>query len=216
MVLYYLFLKEDKEGVIVFSIKNLISFWGFTPQRNNNKINMIFKNILDELKNNNIIISNIDFNSISISDFVTVKFYSENNIPWYLNSKNYFVSLSIQELKTLKNYIDNSNEKIQIEKILYLYLLIKSYMNFSSQSLKYCFSSLDNLIKKSGLSRSSVLKYMSILQQANMIYIYDVGEYVDIDINIQKSPIIYTLEKININLLKNNISSYLTNFNYWI
>lgn len=215
LVLYYLFVKEDKEGCINFSIKDLIQYWGYIQKRNDNKINQSLKNILEELKNSNVIITDVDFNNIPISQNICTSFSVDNNIPWYSKEKKSFVTLSIKEMNILKQYLDSLNEKIQIEKILFLYLILKSYMNFSPQNIVYCFPTLNALIKITGFSKSTISKYINILKDCNMIFTYSLGYFVNTNNKIKSVPTVYTLNQIDENILKNNISASLEKFKEW-
>lgn len=215
LVLYYLFVKEDKEGCINFSIKDLIQYWGYVQKRNDNKINQILKEILEELKNSNAIITDVDFNNISISQSIHTSFSVDNNIPWYFKENKSFVTLSIKEMNILKQHLSSLKEKIQIEKILFLYLLLKSYMNFSPQNIAYCFPTFDALVKITGFSRSTIFKYITILKNCNMIFTYDLGCFINTNNKIKSVPMIYALNSIDENVLKNNISASLENFKEW-
>ena len=215
LVLYYLFVQENKEGCINFSIKDLIEYWGYKPKRNEDKINQIFKNILAKFKENNIILTDIDFMNISISTKIHTMFSQKNNIPWYFNETESFVTLSIKELNVLKQYTSTQKEKIQIEKILFLYLTIKSYMNFSPQNIAYCFPKLKTLIEVCEFSKSTIYKYINVLKNCNMIYTYSLGNFIDTNENIIPVPTVYSLTNIEISILKNNLSAYLYKFKEW-
>ena len=215
LVLYYLFVKEDKEGCINFSIKDLIQYWGYVQKRNDNKINQSLKTILEELKNLNVIITDVNFNNISISQSIHASFSVDNNIPWYSKEKKSFVTLSIKEMNILKQYLSSLKEKIQIEKILFLYLLLKSYMNFSPQNVAYCFPKLVTLIDITKFSKSTITKYITILKDCNMIFTYSLGYFINTNNKKIPTPTVYTLNPIDENVLKNNISASLENFKEW-
>lgn len=215
LVLYYLFIQENKEGCIIFSIKDLIEYWGYKPKRNEDKINQIFKTILAKFKENNIIVTNTNFENIPISQKIYAMFSFDNNTVWYLKEKSSFVTLSIKELNTLRQYIHNQNEKIQIEKILFLYLIIKSHMNFSPQNISYCFPTIETLKNICELSKTTVNKYINILTDCNMIYTYSIGNFINIYGQIIPIPKLYTLNNIDLKTLKNNLSVQLHNFKEW-
>lgn len=215
LVLYYLFVQENKEGCINFSIKDLIEYWGYKPKRNEDKINQVFKTILMKFKQKNIILTEINFMDISISTKLHITFSQKNNIPWYLNETECFVTLSIAELNILRQHINNHKEKIQIEKILFLYLIIKSYMNLSPQNIAYCFPKIETLVKACELSKTTIYKYINILKNCNMIYTYSLGNFIDTNENIIPVPTVYSLTNIEISTLKNNLSAYLYKFKKW-
>lgn len=215
LVLYYLFVQENKEGHINFSIKDLIEYWGYKPKRNEDKINQIFKAILTKFKNKNIIISDVDFMNISISTKIHISFFQQNNTPWYFNETESFVTLSVKELNILKQHINTQKEKIQIEKVLFLYLIIKSHMNFSPQNVTCCFPKLETLVKLCKLSKSTVYKYINVLRNCNMIYTYSLGNFIDTNDNIIPVPTVYSLNNIEFSTLRNNLSAYLYKFKKW-
>lgn len=215
LVLYYLFVQENKEGYINFSIKDLIEYWGYKPKRNEDKINQTFRNILIKFKKNNIVLTDVNFVNVSISTKIHTMFSQKNNIPWYFNETESFVTLSIKELNILRQYTSTQKEKIQIEKILFLYLTIKSYMNFSPQNITYCFPKIETLVKACELSKTTIYKYINILKNCNMIYTYSLGNFIDTNENIIPVPTVYSLTNIEIPTLKNNLSAYLYKFKKW-
>ena len=215
LVLYYLFIQENKEGNINFSIKELIEYWGYTPKRNEDKINQIFKNVLKKFKNENIIITDEEFENISISKKIQTSFSFENNIIWYLKEDTPFVTLSIKELNILKQYIKIRNEKIQIEKILFLFLILKAHMNFSSQSLTYCFPAIERLKNICKFSKKTIEKYINVLTECKLLYSYSINNYIDTYGQIISIPTLYSLNQIDLKTLKNNLSVQLHNFKEW-
>jgi hypothetical protein len=168
-----------------------------------------------EFKEKNIILTNIDFMNISISTRLQIVFSQKNNIPWYFNAAESFITLSVKELNILKQYISTLKEKIQIEKILFLYLIIKSYMNFSPQNIAYCFPKIETLVKSCGFSKSTIFKYINVLKDCNMIYTYSLGNFIDTNGNIIPTSTIYSLNNIEITTLKNNLSASLYKFKEW-
>jgi hypothetical protein len=148
-------------------LKNFLEYWNYKPKRNEDKINQKVKDILIKLKQLNIIHTNSEIHKITISTNIHMKFSTINNFPWYMTEQQSYITLAIGEIKKLKNYCSQING-IQIEKILFLYLIIKSHMNFCPQSISFCFSSVDTLSKESNISKQTVIKYIDIL--INCIY----------------------------------------------
>jgi hypothetical protein len=214
LMLYYLFIIENKEGDILFSLKNFLEYWNYKPKRNEDKINHKIKNILIKFKQLNIIHTDYEIHNITISTNIHIRFSTINNLPWYMIEQQLFTTLAIGEIKQLKNYCFKFNN-IQIDKVLLLYLTIKSHMNFSSQSLTFCFASIDTLVKETNISKQTIAKYIDILIKCNLIYTYNVGNFINTNNKIIPTSTVYTLQNIEIKTIKNNLSAYLYNFKEW-
>ena len=133
----------------------------------------------------------------------------DNNQYSFLNIPSDYVVFNNLEFDKIMNYqncIKNNSsitsityKKItckeitcNIDNIIYLYLILKSFMNFSDQSYQFCFPSLVKLKTFSGLSTPSVKKILEILQQLNMIYIYNLGKYITPKGTVSNNQIIYS------------------------
>lgn len=217
MILCYLFLyqAERRNGNIDFSINNIIDYWGYKRTNKKGEIPDIFKQCLIDLQNENIIESNYDFNNISNSEEITIKFKKDinDNYSWLSNNQP-FVLLNDDELLKLKNC--KQKYGIYIDKLISLYLLIKSFMNFSDD-YPCCFYSFENLMKINNLSKKTFEKLLRILNEENLIYNYTT--YYTTKSKKLKLCQIYTTinckDTYNFQLVKNNISSKLYDFYDW-
>ena len=214
LILYYLFIIENKEGDILFSLINFLEYWNYKPKRNEEKNNLKIKKILIKFKHLDIIQTDYEIHNITISTNIHIRFSTINNIPWYMIAQQLFITLAVEEIKQLKNYCLNFNN-IQIDKLLLLYLIIKSHMNFSSQNIPFCFASIDTLSKETNISKQTIAKYIDILIKCNLIYIYNVGNFINTNNKIIPTSTVYTLQNIEIKTIKNNLSAYLYNFKEW-
>lgn len=210
LVLYYMWIKEDKEKNISFSINELVEYWEYSPHRDKGRINQIFRNILLKFKNNNIIHTSCNFDIIKNNHKITAKILNNNeNI--------FFVTLTIHEMNKIKECIqlNTSIKKIHIEKLLYVYLLIKSHMNFSPNCVPLCYLSIDKIVSLSGFSKPTVEKYIKLLQENNIIQKYNLGYFKNTKGYSVIIPTVYTLNPVDVKTIKNNIKHILYNFESW-
>lgn len=216
MLRWYLYATECRNGYIYLDINNLVKYYGYSPSTKENGINTIFKSSLHKMIDNNMI-TMVNQNSINKQSIYTLEFKKNNNVPVCIDYETDFVILEDSEINTILNYYLNNKSKTKsyIDNTIHLYLIIKSFMNFQEQNIPFCFPSLDTLKYYSGLSKQSILNTIITLQNMNMIYTYNFGNYTTDSGNIKNYPLVYTLTKIDDDLLKTNISSIKKNFKEW-
>jgi len=212
MLTWYLYATECRNGYIYLDINNLVKYYGYSPSTKENGINTIFKSSLHKMITNNSI-SLINENSNNKQSIYTLKFIKENNIPVCINFKSNFVILEDSEINTILNYYLNNKSKTKsyIDNTIYLYLIIKKFMNFHEENIPYGYPSLENLHDYSKLSKQSILNTIAILKDMNLIYTYNLGTYITKNGIVKNYPLIYTLQPINEDLLKTYIDSMKTN-----
>ena len=86
----------------------------------------------------------------------------------------------------------------------------------TDQIPSFCFPSIKKLEQFSGFNHTTILKMINILQDMKLLYVYDLGNYRTKKGTIQKQSLIYTLEPLDKQILKNNIASLKKNYLYWI
>lgn len=218
LILWYLFTREGKDGNVFCSLKDIIEDTGFQLSRTKNGINDIFKYSLENLQKIEYISINSDLNSSKINTKLKFNFIKNNNQNYKcfdLNSD--FIILNNVEMNSIFNYfLNNDKEKNNIDNVVKVFLIIKSFMNINGQNDSFCFPSIQKIECYSGLSKPTILKIINILKNINLLYTYDLGKYKTNSGNIKQQSLVYTLKKINIQLLKNNVSSLKNDFSSWI
>lgn len=214
LLLWYLFSNEKRSGSIDFVLNDMIKYFGYCPSNKPNGINSVFKNSLQLLINENIIYSNNNLSDLKNDKTFVLNFSKDNNNQYsFLDVSSDYVVLNNLEFDKIMNYqncIKNNNSSTKqtthkevrkeitcnVDNIIYLYLILKSFMNFSDQSYQFCFPSVVKLKTFSGLSAPSVKKILEILQQLNMIYIYNLGKYITPNGTVSNNQIIYSLNNL--------------------
>ena len=217
LILWYLYVKESRDGTINCSIKDIITYMKFSFSTCKNGTNNIFKESIQDLINKKYIYTNNDLNIAKPNSTLTFYFSKNvNNEYICFNSSSDFVMLNDMEMNKILNYYDNYTINTTLDNIVYIYLLIKSFMNITEQSPAFCFPSIKKLETYSGFHHSTIIKIIEILQNMYLLYIYDLGKYKTVSGEIKQQTLVYTLNPINKQLLKNNIASLKHNKIIWI
>lgn len=218
MILCYLFLyqAERRNGDIDFSINDIIDYWEYQRTNKKGEIPDVIKNCLIDLQKENYIETDYDLNKLNNAEKITIRFKKDldDNYFWLTNNQPY-VLLTDEELLKLKNC--KKKYGIHIDKLISLYLLIKSFMNFS-ETIPCCFHSFEKLMKINELSKKTFSKILNILHIEGLLYNYT-AYYITKNKSIKMCQI-YTVLNCddnyqNLQLVKNNISSKLYNFHDW-
>lgn len=218
MLLWYLYATECRNEYIYLDINDLVKYYGYSPSTKEKGINTLFKNSLQKLINNNSL-KVIDMNKSKNINNYTLSFIKNNNhIPKCLDLSSDFVMLNDDEMNIILNYYSNNKSKkiSYIDNTLHVYLIIKSFMNFSEQNKPFCFPSILKLQLYSGLSKQSILNTVNVLQNMGLIFTTNLGNYITDKGTLKTVPLVYSLQPIHKDILKNYISTLKKNFNDWI
>lgn len=212
----YLYQAERRNGDIDFSINDIIDYWGYQRTNKKGEIPDTIRQCLIDLQKENIIETNYNLNNLANAEKITIQFKKdlEDNYFWLSNNQP-FVLLTDEELLKLRNC--KKKYGVYIDKLISLYLLIKSFMNFSEES-PCCFYSFERLMKINELSKKTFSKILNILQAEGLLYNYTTY-YITKSKSIKMCQIYTTINCNNniqnLQLVKNNISSKLYDFHSW-
>lgn len=196
LIFDYLYCYTNRLNICIFSLEDMITYCGFVPDRNKNRINSQFKSILLKLKELNLIIDiNKCLESIKPNQLIRVKL---NILD--LDNKNNYVNF-FQLYKTDRNKILNQSiEKLENIKLLmyYCYLLSRMYKSKKYGDVKpeSCYPSYEQITKDTNLADKTITKYNDILVKLDMIRIGNAGLYYypnDINKKMYESNNVYVL-----------------------
>ena len=88
-------------------------------------------------------------------------------------------------------------------------------MNFSPNCVPLCYLSIDKIVSLSGFSKPTVEKYIKFLQENDIIQKYNLGYFKNTEGYSIIIPTVYTLNPVDIKIIKNNIKHILYNFESW-
>lgn len=215
MLLWYLYSTECRNGYIYLDINNLVKYYGYSPSTKEKGINTLFKSTLHNFDKNKYV--NIIDKSKNENNYILSFIKNENQIPSCIDIDSNFVILDSNEMNTILNYYtsNKNKQKSYIDNTIHLYLIIKSFMNFSEQNIPFCYPSILKLQLYSNLSKKGILNIIDTLQDMNLIYTYNLGNYITDKGVLKNTPLIYSLQPVNTNLLKNYISGFKKNLKEW-
>lgn len=216
LILWYLYSKESRDGTINFSIKEIITDLKFSYSTCPNGTGIIFKDSIQDLINKKYIYTHDDIDNIKPNTILTFFFNKTNNVYECFNVSTDYVIFNNLEMNKIFDYYETHKVKTTVDNIFYIYILIKSFMNMTDQVPSFCFPSIKKLEQFSGFNHTTILKMINILQDMQLLYVYDLGNYRTKKGTIQKQSLIYTLEPLDKQILKNNIASLKKNYLYWI
>jgi hypothetical protein len=214
MLLWYIYSIESRNEYIYLDINNLVRYYGYTPSTKEKGVNTMFKNSLKKMIEDNY----LRIHSSSTNNFTMSFIKNNNHIPICMDITTDFVMLDSSEMHIILSYYQNNkkDKKSYIDNTLHLYLIIKSFMNFNNQNIPFCFPSILKLQLYSGLSKQSILNTIDTLKNIGLIYTSNLGNYITDKGTIKTIPLVYSLQPIKKNVLKNYISSMKNNFNDWM
>lgn len=216
LILWYLYSKESRDGTINISIKDIINNLKFSYSTCKNGTGNIFKESLQDLINKKYIYTDNDLNDIKPTSNITFYFTKQDNEYLCFNALSDYVILDNVEMNKIFYYYNNNKVNTTMDNILYVYLLIKSFMNMTEQIPTFCFPSIQKLEQYSDFHHTTLIKIIDILQKMNLLYVYDLGKYQTTNGIIKQQSYVYTLKPIDKQILKNNIASLKKNYSAWI
>ena len=234
LLLWYLFANEKRTGDIDFILNDMIKYYGYFPSNKDNGISSIFKKSLKTLFDENIIYSNNKIEDIKNDKIFPLKFSKNDNDEYsFLDIDSDYVIFNDEEFEKIIKYNNETKKKktnnqiraedkktssCNIDNVIYIYLILKSFMNFAEQSYQFCFPSMNKLKTFSGLSIQSIKKALEVLEKLKMIYIYPLGKYITTKEDLSKEQTIYCLNNYEkeLNALKTHFSSFKKDFKKWV
>lgn len=204
LVMEYLYINTNGLGVTKFTLKEIITKCGFKINRNKNKTNDQFKNILIKLQELKIITkTDANFKSIKINQII------ECNVKLIEDKE----SFTIMWLKEKEIILRQDIEEIDNVKLLIYFMYIKSRIKrhedethnkmIDNKNPEVAYPSFKTITKDLGISDKTIKKYNDILEKLNLIRIGNAGTYY-IENDPKKTPKesvnIYALVPIDIDL----------------
>lgn len=192
LVLDYLYRKVNRDGDIALSINDIVETLGFEPNYHKDKINDKIMDILRKLQEQDVIagvpekINAKDFLKLSIE-----KMFYKNGA----GEDSFYVTLNTEERDKVLNY---NETKLDTSKLLLYYLYIKSKIHFKSKEndwkVETCWFSLEQVTEDIASSKTTLMKYNTILMELGLIRFESAGCYRNREGNIRKAHNIYTLD----------------------
>ena len=177
--LIYISFSKNKMNLCTFSIKSLIEYIGISVDRHKGKSLDIFKQSLDILQDNEIILYDTRISKSKISDCISCSL----NISFNKNDQNEDINFFKIEFNDFKKIVDcNKNNKIEV---LYTYCYMLSRcgnrkselcdMTINGGKGNYFFEDYDTICKELNLSRTAFFNIITELQELNLIYFNNIG-----------------------------------------
>jgi hypothetical protein len=193
LVYAYLYRFNSIEHYVPVTIKDMVSYFKFKPDRNSGRINDKFKAAIKSLLDMGYITFISCYSDKDIKSFVdkestdkNIKFAVNDNIMiWfklnnfesvdYWNPSGDFVQLTYSELDTILNYKNTKN----VDKVISTYLNIKKWISVvdSETSRFVAFPSENKLANDIGCSSRSIQEYVKQLIDAKLLYKKNYGSF---------------------------------------
>ena len=215
LVFLYLYQIEKRNGDIEFSINDIIDYWEYQRTNKKGEIPDTLRDCLISLQKENFIETDCDLSKLANAEKITIRFKRDlkNNYSWLKNKQ--FVILTDEELLKLKNC--KKQYGVYVDKLVSLYLLIKSFMNFSD-SVPNCYWYHERIMEMNKISKKTFMKMLDVLHNVGLLYNYKM--YYTTNKKVVKYMQVYTTlncdnNSQNLQLLKNSVSSKKIDFNDW-
>lgn len=205
LIFPYLKMSESHWGTIGTSIEEIVKSIGYTPDNHTGRINDKILKCLKWLSDNGYISISLPLTR-KISSKTFIKIIINNNDFFQTKNKNgnlsSFVILESEEY--LK--ITNKDNKVNKGVLLRVFLNIKKRMDFSSDSLQYCFPSNKCIMKDCFKTSSQIItNAIKELERIGLIYIHRESKCNTDELGkISKYTNIYALDSGTIEKIKSN------------
>lgn len=214
LILLYLYNKCLVLDNFSFTLKDLITYYGYKPNSRKNQINQLFVEAINKLVEKNIIYLNSE--SIkNINQLIIGEFKKDSNGFIYFDKLEQYIQCYSSEIQKLSSARLLNINTCTFEKTLQVYLYLKKFL-YKVNSFKYSYPSLNRMSKDLNISKPTILKALKDLENLKMIYIKNIGSYIDKSGRIIICNNFYCFKNYDINELKQNfISSLNGNFEKW-
>lgn len=213
LILLYLYNKSRTLQNFSFTLKDLISYYGFKPNPRKNQINESFIQGLNDLIHKKIITLNTTTIK-NINQIIVCSFVFDDNYNTYFDNLDEFISCYNSEVDIIRQAVIQHKTLSTFERILAVFLYLKKFLNVNNP-LKYSYPSLNTMMQDLNLSKPTILKAITDLENLNFIYKKNIGNYIDSSGKIYICNNVYCFEDYDINDLKQVVSSSLYKFNKW-
>lgn len=188
-ILTYLDTSTDRLGVIRFTIEDMILSCGLTPTRGKGRINERFINILKKLIDEKVIeIIRGDINKIKVAEMITCILHMplrEDGFEFFPLFHNHY-----------KKIMNCQEDRILLLKLYcYISARLKRKANKDVGEVAECvYTSYDTICKDLNISESTLIKYLNILKDYEIIYFDNIGT-VRKENKTQEANNVYCLKK---------------------
>jgi len=194
-ILEYLYINTNRKNVVEFTLESLIVACGFEPNRNKDKANDQFKNILEHFQQLHIISSEVDMNKIKPKQSIVCSLV--------INLESHYISLFDSEKAKILNQVIDKVDNLKLL-IYYCYIKCRIYKRSKKDGDLVCnggraevtWVSYTRICNDLGLSDETIAKYNNILVELDLIRIGSAGNWYykdDKNIAVRESSNIYTL-----------------------
>lgn len=214
LILLYLYNKSLTLEQFKFTLKDLITYYGYKTNSRKNQINEHFVEAIDNLIKKDIIYL-ISPPIKNINQIIIGGFNKNHKEKTYFDTLDEFIMCFSSEIyKISLGVLNNITTCRSFEKIIQVYLYLKKFLN-SNNPMQYSYPSLNTMSQDLNISKPTILKILNDLEKLKMIYKKNIGNYIDKKGRIFTCNNLYCFENYNIEELKQDFSHSIYNFYKW-
>jgi len=167
LVYSYLYIRNGLDNVVLFTIDNMVSWAGYTPDSHKGKVNDRFISYLEYLSNNEYIVASINYRNYSGNECIQV---TVNANHFHLIPDN-FAIIHIDEIHKLMNYKEYLTDysRISTGKLLSLLSYIRANTNVNPKKPLCCYRMYKTISTDIGLSIKAIPKLVFALDELDII-----------------------------------------------
>lgn len=179
-ILTILFLFENKQSYVKFTIEDLIITSGSKPRGGKNGINNKVKSIIKLMIQNGILECDIDTNKITMNGLIKGKLH----MPYEINSIGMAINWFKVDINKYSKILDNKTKKSKFTMTnLYFYILariIRRNDNFSQANCgaEVFWCSQEEMCNTLNITRQTLNTYLKALSNLGLIYYDNIGKLV--------------------------------------
>lgn len=182
----YLYMNTNKLGYSIFNLKELIEKCGFN--KSNSRIISKLKDVLVNLQDYEYIDKTLCVDSIKLNSVLKTKLNINTNFKC--------ITINIFDINKLMEL----NISEETSKVLRIYL----YLIHLANSPHNIVNGIVNIREELGFHKETILKYLNILTENNLIYYCDLG-YIKTSLGTIRGGTCYATTEQNLEIIKNNV-----------
>lgn len=185
LLLGYIGLHSNLTGALIITINELVMQLGYTPNRNKGRIIDQIKKHLLWLEQESYMFASKDLNAIGNSTCFEIQINPERNIFSMTNIDDHGNTTVCPYIKlpfSAFHKITHAKTTVDKGRLLRVYLVIRSYLDESSDMQRYVFPSIETIAGNIGVSKgTNICKAIDELEGMGVLFTYNAGSYIDLD-----------------------------------
>ena len=213
LVLLYLYNKSLNLEYFNFTLKDLITSYGYKLNSRKNQVNQLFIQAILNLVDKNIIY--LTSSPIkNINQLISGCFCKDQKGRTYFDNLDQFIVCYTSEIQKLCVASVKNITTCSLEKIIQVYLYLKKFI-YTIKQMHYCYPSLNKIVTDLNISKPTIIKALNDLETLGLIHKITMGNYINKQGKTCVCTNVYCFKDYSIDEIKQDVSLSLYDFYKW-